>query len=693
MRIKRLLTGAAIVVVGGAAAMFAIIQSVDFNSYKDVVAQQVKAATGRDLVLAGDVKVGISLTPHLEIDQVSFRNADWGSEPQMLKLEKLEVDVALIPLLSSQIEIRSIRLVGADILLETDKDGQGNWAMGEAGSASSARLPQIGQATIENAKIRWKNGVTGKTRTFEVAKLTVSPSDAIGNLAVAFDGRVDDMPVNLKGITGSLANFTEGPLPINATGQIAGGDLAIKGEIANPDSLGGVQLEVTLAGKAASDLGALFGTALPPLGAYQLRTKVANPDGKFVFDGIAGKVGNSDFTGRIEVDPATTPVAITAALASSRFDLADLGVKPDEKSAPAGDGKVFSADPWDLTGLQVIDGEFRVNLQMAILGTTVLNNLVGEATLQSGTLKVTTLTAALGDGTLGLAANVNAAATPAAIEARLRANNVDGAPLLDAMGMGGAVTAGRVNLEAAVQGPGASMRGLMAGLNGGIHMEMGQGAINNDFARLMFADLFQLVTFGGTSDAAYVNCMVTDFAAVDGIAGAKSLVLDTPGVTIVGTGDVNLRDETLNLNFDSSSKQVNLANLAVPIDVRGTLAKPSVAPDPLGAVGNTADFAARAANTATFGALSSLTGLGESNSPGDNPCVGAAAVGAKAKQSSATDKIKEGLGTVGEGVGQGAQELGQGAQDLGQGALDATKKAGEAAGEAIDDLGKSLFGN
>jgi hypothetical protein len=616
----------------------------------------------------------------------------------MLKLEKLEADVALIPLLSSQIQIKSIRLVGADILLETDKDGIGNWVMGEAskdgaGGGSSAPLPHISQAAIENAKIRWKNGLTGQTRTFEVAKLTLAPSDAIGNLAVSFDGRVDDTPVSLKGITGTLANFTQGPLPINATGQIAAGELAIKGQVADPASVKGVDLEVTLAGKAASDLGALFGTTLPPLGAYSFRTKVANPDGKFTFDGLVGKIGNSDFTGHVELDPAATPIVVDAALASSRFDLADLGIKPDGKSPPSSDGKVFSDEPWDFSALQAIDGQFRVTVQQAILGETVLENLVGEGALKSGALKITTLTAGLGDGTLGLAANVNGAAKPAAIEARLRANNVDGAPLLEAMGMGGAVTAGRVNMEAALQGPGGSMRDLMAGLNGGIHMEMGQGAINNDFARLMFADLFQLVTFGGTSDAAHVNCMVTDFAAVDGIAGARSLVLDTPGVTIVGTGDVNLRDETLNLHFDSSSKQVNLANLAVPINVRGTLSKPSVAPDPLGAVGNTADFAARAANTATFGALSSLTGLGESNSPGANPCVGAAEAGAKAKQSSATDKIKQGLGTAAEGVGQGAQELGQGAQELGQDAIDATKKAGEGVGKALNDLGDSLFGN
>jgi len=690
MRIKRLLTGAAIVVVGGVAAMFAIIQSIDFNSYKDLVAQQVKAATGRDLVLAGNVKVAISLIPHLEIDQVSFRNADWGSEPQMLKLEKLEADVALIPLLSSQIQIKQVRLVGADILLETNKDGLGNWVMGtpSTGGTSSAPLPQISQVAIEKATLRWKNGVTGKMRTLAVDKLSLSPSDAVGNLAIAFDGKVDMVPVNLKGITGTLASFTQGPLPINATGQIAGGDLAVKGEVADPASLKGIALELTLSGKSASDLGALFGATLRPLGAYQIRTRLANPDGKFAFEGLAGKLGGTDFTGHIALDPAKTPLAIDAALASSHLDLADFGVKPgeDKKSAAPGDGKVFSAEPWDLTALQSVDGQFRLNVQRAILGATTLDNLVGEATLEKGTLKITTLTAGLGEGTLGAAANLNGAATPAAIEARLRANNVDGAPLLDAMGMGGAVTAGRLNLEAVVQGPGASLRGLMAGLNGGIHLEMGEGAINNDFARLMFADLFQLVTFGGTANGAKVNCMVTDFAAVDGIAGAKTLVLDTPGVTVVGTGDVNLRNETLHLKFDSHSKQTNLANLAVPINVGGTLVSPSVSPDAMGAVDNTANFAARAANEATFGALSSLTGLGGGSGPGSNPCVGAAEAGAKAKQSSAGEKIMNGLSTTGEGIGQGAQELGKDA-------VDATKKAGESAGQAIDDLGKSLFGD
>ncbi|HVZ00001.1 MAG TPA: AsmA family protein [Dongiaceae bacterium] len=689
MRIRRILTGLVILAVGAAAAIFAIVNSIDFNAYKDLVTQQVKAATGRDLVLAGDVKVALSLTPRLEVDQVSLRNADWGSEPQMVKLDKLEADVDLIPLLSSQIRIKRLHLIGADILLETDAKGQGNWVMGAGNSASGgAPLPELDEASIENARIRFKDGTTGKLRSIAVDRLTVEPASSPGMLAVDFAGKVDEMPLVVKGVTGGLKSFVQGPLPIDATGQLAGNDLGIKGQILQPAGLEGINLELYLAGSSTDRLASLAGLTAPKLGAVQLRTKLTEEGGKYLFDGIAAKLGGSDLTGKIAFDRSQAPPAVDAGLASSHLDLADFGIGTDTKAASPGDGKVFSAAPWDFSALRLLDGQVRLNVQQLVAGKTTLDNVVGEFGLKAGLLKITSLTANLGDGSIGLAANVNGADDPAGIQARFRANNVDGVPLMEAMGLGGAVTAGRINMEAQVEGPGTSLRDLMAKSNGGLHLEMGEGAIKNDFARLMFADLFQLVTFGGTGDAAHVDCAVTDLVAVDGIANTRSMVLDTPGVTVVGNGDINLRDETLHLRFDSNSKQVNLANLAVPLNVGGTLSRPSVTPDALGAVGDTANFAARAANTATFGVLNSLTGVGGSNA-GANPCVDAAAAGAKARQSSAADKIINGLGTAAEGVGQGAQELGQGA-------VDATKKAGEGAGQMLDDLGKNLggvFGN
>ena len=689
MRIRRVLTGLVIVVVGATAAVFAIVNSIDFNNYKDVVAAEVKAATGRDLVLAGDVKVAVSLTPRLEVQQVSFRNADWGTEPQMLKLDRLEADVELLPLLSSQIRIKHIRLVGADILLETDKKGQGNWVMGNGGAASgSAPLPDIAEASIENATIRFKNGVTGQQRRFVVDKLTLADSDTPGRLAFSIDGKVDAAPLSVKGLTGNLANFVQGPLPIDATGQLAGADLGIKGQVAEPATLKGLVLDLSLSGKSAADLGPLVGASLPA-GKIDFRGKLTAENGKFAFDSLTLALGGSDLSGNVDLDTTTAPLTVNASLAAGRIDLADFGWQPPAGTKAPADGRVFSNAPWDLSPLTSVNGQFHLNAQHVMIAKNQLDNVSGDFTLTAGKLKLTSLTANLGGGEIAAAANVDGGAKPAAIEARLRASNVDGAPLLAAMGLDGALSAGHVNMEAAVQGPGASLRGLMAGLNGGIYMEMGQGAIRNDFARLMFADLFQLVTVGGTSDASRVNCMVTNFTAVDGVAAAKELVLDTPGVTVVGNGDIDLRDESLHLKLDSNSKEVNLANLAVPMNVGGTLAHPSVTPDALGAVGDTANFAARAANTATFGVLSSLTGIGDSGSSGATPCVNAAAAGAKAKQSSAGDKIINGAGEAAQGIGQGAKELGQGA-------VDATKKAGEGAGQMLDNLGKDLggaFGN
>src|SRR5215471_7868978 len=136
MRLKHVLFGLAglvVVVVGGAVVA---IYSVDFNQYRATVADQVKQATGRDLKIAGDLKVGISLTPTLAVDDVTFANASWGSRPAMATVKRFEAEMELLPLISGDIRVKRIVLKGADILLETDAKGLGNWAFGQAGAAA-----------------------------------------------------------------------------------------------------------------------------------------------------------------------------------------------------------------------------------------------------------------------------------------------------------------------------------------------------------------------------------------------------------------------------------------------------------------------------------------------------------------------------------------------------------------------------
>ena len=49
----------------------AILKSTDFNEYKDLISEKAKEATGRDLVIAGDLNLEISFTPKIVVEGIA----------------------------------------------------------------------------------------------------------------------------------------------------------------------------------------------------------------------------------------------------------------------------------------------------------------------------------------------------------------------------------------------------------------------------------------------------------------------------------------------------------------------------------------------------------------------------------------------------------------------------------------------
>src|SRR3546814_9074802 len=73
MRIGTVLKIAALLVVALAVAGVVVVQNMDFNQYKGLIAAKVKEATGRDLAINGDLKLDIlTLSPSL-VDRKSTR--------------------------------------------------------------------------------------------------------------------------------------------------------------------------------------------------------------------------------------------------------------------------------------------------------------------------------------------------------------------------------------------------------------------------------------------------------------------------------------------------------------------------------------------------------------------------------------------------------------------------------------------
>ena len=94
-----------------------------------------------------------------------------------------------------------------------------------------------------------------------------------------------------------------------------------------------------------------------------------------------------------------------------------------------------------------------------------------------------------------------------------------------------------------------------------------------------------------------------DLKIKKGLANIHSMVFETGGISIVGTGNAKLSNETLKMRVDPRTKKANIATVAmVPINVSGTFAKPEWALDAAATAGNVAAGVARTAGAiSTFG--------------------------------------------------------------------------------------------
>ena len=116
-----------------------LLATFDADSLKPRIVAAVKQQTGRDLALQGPIRLGLSLRPTLTIQGVAFANPPGFSRPEMATLDRLDLQLSLIPLLSHQIEIDRLVLVKPDILLETDAKGRHNW---QFAPETAATVPQ-----------------------------------------------------------------------------------------------------------------------------------------------------------------------------------------------------------------------------------------------------------------------------------------------------------------------------------------------------------------------------------------------------------------------------------------------------------------------------------------------------------------------------------------------------------------------
>lgn len=699
-RVSRILFAIIVIVVGLGAAGLAVLQSLDFNQYRGLIAERIEGLTGRKLTINGDLNLDISLNSSLRLEDVSLANADWGSRPEMVRISRLEAAVELLPLLSGEARITQIRISGFDLLVETNEQGTGNWLVG-AGTAKTTESPKgtetpfvpiFNEVVLEDLRVTYRDGISGEFYEGRVDTLTARQAERGQPIDLVGKGAIGNAPYAFDGTIGPIAALIESKdYPVAFRFFAFGSEIAIDGKLVDRSGAGGGNFSLSA---KADDLAQSVETAKAAFAALDdigvpgvpmsLSANVRQSGDVFELTGVDVKVGGSDLTGQSTVTKAGDRTMVNAQFASQRLDLASLlpsdgKVKAAGQPATGGGGepgqpaRLFSPDPLPLDGLRTVDGKIALTADSLILpaGITV-EDVVVHAAIERGRLTASPLQARLGGGKIDGKIDLDGLTDTASLSVSVNGTNVVTGDLLNQFGLSDLVEGGATDLKLELAGKGASVRDIMAGLDGALTIEVGEGRIRNSALDIAGADVFMqllgaLNPVAAQEDFSALSCAVVNFDIADGLAAAKQgIALETDKVNVVGEGAIDLKTEKIDFAFRPEAREgagINLAGAAAGlIRVRGTLANPGVGVDKAGAAKTAASVGAALATggLSLLGeALMSrksrdpnpcLTALGKAP-PKNQPTAGPQPTPGEKPSGSPVDKIGEDAKNLLEGVG------------------------------------------
>src|SRR6266513_1194566 len=142
--------------LGGVIALILIaaaisVATIDLHTLIGPVQARVKSSTGRDLTINGPIDLKLSLEPKILLADVTFSNAAGSKVADMVRAKRVEVQVALLPLLSRRFEVVELTLTDPVIVLETDSKGRANWDFESTSTATAATPPMTAPSAAMSA--------------------------------------------------------------------------------------------------------------------------------------------------------------------------------------------------------------------------------------------------------------------------------------------------------------------------------------------------------------------------------------------------------------------------------------------------------------------------------------------------------------------------------------------------------------
>lgn len=576
-----------IAVLGTVAAGFFILVTSDLNEYRDDIARQVRDLTGRNLVLAGDIRLSLSLSPTVVVSDVTLANAPWGSRPHMVSASRAEARIGLVSLLLGKVALKRLVLIDATVLIETDSRGRSNWSFEASDgpsdmSDSMVEVSALEEIIMTNARLTYIDGVGDTTSELIVEELSARADGAWRPISVELAGAYNGVDFEFSGELGAPADLTgDEPYPVSLQGELGDFHLSFAGLIDRPLAPRGVKLDIEV------------------------------------------RSGGSVVSGAVTIDLTGKRPHVAVQAETAMMDIGLGG--SDGGTSGAADVLVFDDAPLPFGILKAIDGTFTLRGdRVRLLGTT-FENVQLDAVLAGGKLDLRLVNDASAGPALSGDFVIDLRKTTPALRARFNLRRFDMGRLLADMEITDLLE-GRSEISIDVRGRGTSAHAIAAGLNGRVGLTIGKGRIGSANVDFLAADLLRLIgPWASDDDSTAFNCIVGRFDIVDGLATGETLLFDTERMVMTGKGEIDLGKEEIDLILKPQPKDASLFSLATPIRIDGALGDPNVAPDTLSVAATAAGAILGAIATGGIGLIAPFLNAGV----GDNDACAAARGGSE----------------------------------------------------------------
>lgn len=544
--------------------------------WRPLIERSASRALGRSLSIAS-LRIVWHNPLGIELTGLRLANAGWGSQPDMLRIDKISAALDLPALLRGALRFERLRLDKPVLLLERNSAGVGNWHFKPGGMPGGLAIvprnrtefPTLIDFALHDGVVIYR--ATSSDLRIDLDDLAMGAADDEQPVKLRVDGAYDGVPTHLTATTKSYAVLRDGAVPFGAEFSLANDTTTIgfAGTMKEPLDVDGVRGRLQIETGKLGDFLRVFGAEAAAGYPFKIAGVLARDGDHWQLAETKGRLAVDAFDGGLSLAEGGRGGTddLGADLRFVRLDLAPL-------LGTVGDGPVRLR----LENKPTINVDARIAANTLTYEARHLADFAVAARLRAGQVAVSDLSFAFAGGKVAASGAAQSVAEGSRITVDAMLSDAKAGSIAHALdGEGDAAEiAGRLDGRLTLEMTGATLAAALKTSRGAAVLGMVDGRIARDLIERASTDLRTLFRKG--EGWAQLSCALGTVRLQDGMAMIATMRLRTPDTTLTGEGQVDLVNKSVDVTVQTESGATSLLALRLPLRVSGTFDGLSVAP-------------------------------------------------------------------------------------------------------------------